>query len=118
MELATLATIAVSYLVTEIKNSKGVKDASNEFSSAIWHWIRPIFLKDDQPVKDLQENPDDKLNQQEVNTKILKEITRNPNSLEELKKILEENGAQKSTITQYHSGSGDNVGGNKIVYGK
>lgn len=118
----TLIASAVGYLVSSIKSSKAGKEAGEEMSSAIWQWIRPVFLKDDEPLTDLQSNPDDQDNQTEVGLKIKKHLKKNPDAqpaLEAIIKALQEQGEAPSQvkITQHHSGSGDNVGGNKIVNG-
>lgn len=42
---ATIAA-AASYIINEIKNSKGGKKASDEMSIAIWDWVKPVFLKE------------------------------------------------------------------------
>jgi len=116
MDVITLATAAVTYLVTSIKNSKGGEKATDEFSSAVWNWIRPIFIKDDSPVNDLKENPDSQDNQDEIKLKIKKHLEKNPSGINELLGLLQTDASfNQPTFTQNHFGIGDNVLGNKIV---
>lgn len=113
----------LGYLVSAIKKSKGGQQASDELSTAIWEWVRPIFLKDDEPLEDLKKDPDNPINQQDVGTKIQKYLAKNPDAQASLEALLEklkkagENPAAVS-IKQTHYGTGDNVGGDKTVYNK
>jgi len=118
----TLIASAVGYLVSNIKSSKTGKQAGEEMSCAIWDWVRPIFLKDDEPLTDLQSNPDDSDNQTEVGLKIKKHLKKHPDAQRELEAAIATMKAQGETpvqvkFTQYHSGTGDNIGRDKIVNG-
>ena len=120
MVLETLIGSAVGYLVSSIKKSKGGKQAGDELSTAIWEWVRPLFLKDDEPLTDLKDAPDDQDNQQRVALKIKTHIKKNPDAEGELKAILEKLQAEgeepaQIKITQTHYSSGDNIGRDKIV---
>ncbi|KAA3621835.1 MAG: hypothetical protein DWQ02_27035 [Bacteroidetes bacterium] len=91
-------------------------------STAIWDWVRPLFLKDDEPITDLKADPDDQDNQEAVAIKVKKHLKKNPDAsgdLESIIKALQEAGEEPSSvkITQIHYGTGDNVGGDKIVNG-
>lgn len=122
MAIETLSATAIGYLLSSIKNSKGATQASDELTSSIWEFIRPIFLKDDEPIEDLKKDPESKLNQTIVSSKIQKFLEKNPNEIKNLEEILTKlkeedvpfNGIK---ITQNHSGSGDNIGRDKIVKG-
>lgn len=117
MEIATLATAAVTWLIANIKNSKGAEKASSEVSTAIWDWVRPIFLKDDEPLKDLEVSPDNTDNQQEVTLKVKKYLEKNPNEVASLTALLKNEGVDKTyRINQQHFGTGDNIGRDKITY--
>lgn len=123
MALETLAATAVGYLVAAIKKSKGGQQAAEELSTSVWEWMRPLFLKDEEPLNDLKQDPEDVDNQQEVQAKVKKDLKKHPERLKELELILEklqlEGQAPATTIIQQtHSGSGDNVGGDKNIYGK
>lgn len=123
MPISTLIPAALGYLVSAIKKSKGGQEASDELSSAIWEWVRPIFLKDDEPLEDLKKDPDNPVNQQDVGTKIQKHLDKNPEAQTSLEALLEklEKGGEKPasvSIQQTHYGTGDNVGGDKTVYNK
>ena len=59
-------------------------------------------------------------NQQEVSIKIKKHIKNNPEEAKALEQLLEKlgnTGAIPSQIKQTHYGTGDNVGGDKIING-
>ena len=123
MALETVIATTIGYLVSSIKNSKGGQQAADEVSSSIWNWIRPIFLKDDEPLEDLKKEPDNPVNQQDVGTKIQKYLSKNPeavSSLEALLEKLEKAGEKPASVSikQTHYGKGDNVGGDKNVYKK
>ena len=50
---------AAGYIVNEIKKSKGAKQATDELSTGIWEWVRPIFLKDEKKlIEKIEENPE------------------------------------------------------------
>jgi len=122
MILEKLASSALGYLVTAILKSKGGQQAADETSVALWDWVSPIFLKDDEAIEDLKKEPNDKDNQQEVALKIKKHLKKNPESENGLKALLEKLEASDEKpaslqIIQTHSGTGDNVGGNKITNG-
>lgn len=121
--IQALTSGALGYLVSAIKKSKGGQQAGDELSTAIWEWIRPIFLKDDEPLEDLKKEPDSSTNQHDVGIKIQKYLEKNPDALSPLKDLLDklEKGGEKPasvSIIQTHSGSGDNVGGDKNVNSK
>jgi hypothetical protein len=118
----TLIASAVGYLVSSIKNNKTGQQAGEEISTAIWEWVRPIFLKDDEPLTDLQSDPDNPDNQTEVSLKIKKHLKKNPDAqttLETIVKELKDKGKvpAQTKITQIHHGSGDNIGRDKIING-
>lgn len=117
MDLITMATAAVGYLVSEIKNSKGGKTALDEMSSAIWQWVRPLFLKDDAPIQDLVKEPDLKLNQEEVALKIRKHLTNNPQEVEALAKMLEIAGGNSTGNKINMTGATIISGGNTSITG-
>lgn len=118
----TLVASAIGYLVSSIKKSKGGKQAGEEMSTAIWKWVRPLFLKDDAPLTDLQSDPDNQDNQMEVGLKIKKHLSKNPGAqidLEAIIRELQDKGEKPAQIqiTQVHHGSGDNIGRDKIIKG-
>ncbi len=116
MEPASIAAAVVAYIVSEFRNNEGLKKASNELSSAIWGWVRPLFLKDEQPLIDLKSNPSDVLNQQDVQNKIHKAIIKDPEMAQSLLDLLNHKELGNSNIiNQISTGTGDNVGGNKYV---
>jgi len=123
MEVVTLAAAAVTYLVASIKKSKGFEKASEEMSLGLWNWVRPLFIKDDTPLIDLKDDPDNDTNQKEVELKITKYIQKNEENKNSLLVILEnlkqqgiDVGSTTNIISQYHYGEGDIIGRDK--YGK
>lgn len=46
MVIPTLATAAAGYIVKSLTDSEGAKTAGKELSTALWQWVRPLFLKD------------------------------------------------------------------------
>ena len=55
----SMIAAAAGYVVNEIKKSKGAQQASDELSTAIWEWMRPLFLKDDETLtQKIEEDPD------------------------------------------------------------
>ena len=122
MAISSLVLSAVSYLAGSISKSKGGKTAGDEFSEALWNWVRPIFIKDDEPLEELKAKPDDSNNQTMVALKVEKFLEKNEGEVKTLQDILAKLKGSESkkagvNITQTHFGSGDNVGGNKIVKG-
>lgn len=121
--MEALALAAVGYLVKAIKDNKALDSFQNDFIGATVDWIRPIFLvedKESEDLTDLKEAPDDADNQAVVKSKIQKHLKKNPESAEKLQAIIDKLKAADvppATITMTHYGSGDNVGGNKIVNG-
>lgn len=123
MIIETLIGTTVGYLASSIKKSKGSEHAVDEMSTAIWEWIRPLFLKEekeDEALIDLKSNPDDQDNQDAVAIKIKKYLKKNPDAqtgLEAIIKDLQDKGEEPAQvkITQTHYGTGDNIGRDKIV---
>ena len=122
MAISSLVLTALSYLAGSIKESDGVKNAKNELSQSLWEWVRPIFLVDEEPLNELKANPEDDIIQTEIASKMERYIRKHPNKESELKKLIEsfkhsESKTNPIQVSQVHSGSGDNVAGNKIVKG-
>ena len=123
MVLETLIGSAIGYLVSSVKKSKGGAQAADEMSTAIWDWIRPLFLKDekeDEALMDLKADPDDQDNQDAVAIKLKKYLKKNPEAqtvLETIIRELQEKGVEPAQvkISQTHYGTGDNIGRDKIV---
>lgn len=60
--ISTMAGTVVGYLASILKKNKSFHDFTQDFSSAVVEWIRPLFLRDDNTPKDvlldLQKKPD------------------------------------------------------------
>lgn len=79
----------LGYLISNIKKSKGAQKAGDELSTAIWDWVHPIFLKDEKPLKDLQDNPDAEGNQKEVAIKVKEHLANHPAEVSQLETLLQ-----------------------------
>lgn len=122
-------TVAIStivgYLAKKLKDNKSIQGFFDDFTEATVNWIKPIFIREDgspkDSLKDLQENPDSKAQQNVVKGNLEVALEKNPQAasfLQDMLKVIREKdptAPQGNIITQYHTGSGDNVGGNKIV---
>lgn len=122
--MEALALAAVGYLVKAIKDNKALDNFQNDFIGATVNWIRPLFLRDDKSekdqLKDLKEKPDSASKQTAVKAEIQEYLEENPTQAAELQKLIDQlNQANIPpagiNITQTHYGSGDNVGGDKII---
>lgn len=120
--ISTTAMISavVGYLAKSFKDNKSVKDFFNEFTDAAIRDIKPIFLKpDDEPhetVKKLQQNPDSPAKQNAVIATIESEVEDQPALAQPLKALYEAIQNKQGNTFQFHSGSGDNVAGDKKTY--
>lgn len=85
---ALVATL-IGYLARTVKDSKVAEGAIDELAQATWNWIRPIFLKDDEPITDLKKDPEDTVNLQLVEATVIKHLRNNPDRIEELKALVE-----------------------------
>ncbi|MDX1942520.1 MAG: hypothetical protein SFU99_18290 [Saprospiraceae bacterium] len=119
MVIETLVTTFLGYLVGNIKKSKGATQAGDELSTAIWKWVRPIFLKDDEPLKDLQANPDAETNQKEVAVKIEKHLAKNPTEVPALEALLQQLAAsgEKPQGNVYNFGNVEKQVNNPTIQG-
>jgi len=126
IETVALAGTVVGYLVKSLKENKDFKKFTSDFTTAtINEIIRPIFLVDDEKpskiLSDLQENPDDMLNQESAKIEIAKLINKKPENLQLLKEMVSfinsnaESISSGNIINQQHFGQGDNIGGNKYT---
>lgn len=118
--METLALAAVGYMISSIKNSKGGKTASNELSTAIWNWIKPIFIQEDKElVNQFEENPEDEDTQSEMKLKVKRKAKNDSefaSHLATLVKKAQDAGETPAgiTINQYNT-YGDNIGRDKII---
>lgn len=69
--MGLITTAAFSTIINSLLSTKGGKEAKDEFSSAVWNWIKPLLIKEDeQLVKDLEEKPDDEKLQKKLQLKL------------------------------------------------
>ena len=103
MVLETLIASAAGYIIKDIKDSKGGKQAQDELSVGIWNWIRPLFLEDDPKTLEKIEKTDPDKAQPLVELAIEKKAT-DKAFIEELEKKV--NAMEKA---------GNTSGGNRMV---
>lgn len=85
--LASLITAVCTATLLGITKSKGAKQASDEFSVAVWNSVKPYLIKEDEKATDkIEDNPDDPKSQILLEHNLEKIIENNP----ELQKELEE----------------------------
>ena len=125
METLKFAGAVIGYLSKKLSQNKNFDDFTSDFASATIDWIRPLFLKDDneedQVLKDLKSDPEDSLFQEAAKIRIATFIKKNPEFKKILKELVSEIESKEGAMTsgynviQTHSGTGDNIGRDKIV---
>lgn len=78
---AMIATV-VGYLAKTLKDEKPIQSFFSEFTEATVNWIKPLFIKDDEPtdvLKNLQEDPADDLNQSDAQNAITRNVRKTDN---------------------------------------
>lgn len=102
----------VGYMAKTFSDSKSFKDFTNDFSSAVVDWIKPLFLKEDDSPKEvlekLQKTPASETKQEAVCAHIKSDLEDNPMNIAFLKtmydKIKEkERNGESITITNSRS---------------
>jgi hypothetical protein len=85
----------VGSIITSLMASKGGETAKREFSEALWQWVRPVFLKDDEEQAELAGVPSlanrleaDPSNE-EAQRQLAEEISRKTRYKQDLQKALE-----------------------------
>lgn len=76
-----------------ISDTEGAKTAKKELSSAIWAWIRPIFLKDDpeageKALTQVKAAPSAPESQELVKSKLTDYLSANPEAVKQLQELL------------------------------
>ncbi len=115
---STMIAATAGYIVNAITTSKGAKQAKNEISLEIWNWIKPIFIKEDEKfIEDLVKDPEKMkpVLEYQIKRKTENDIDFSKQLLEYIKKTQANSEKSSVVITQTHSGTGDNVGGDKIT---
>ncbi len=100
LEIGTLAATAVGYIIGGIKNSKGLKQASDDISTEIWKWIKPIFIKEgkEKTVEKIEKDPDKYKSSIEIAIEEIAE--KDKNFAEELEKWLKKTPKGSELITE------------------
>ncbi|MDZ4786363.1 MAG: hypothetical protein SGJ02_09845 [bacterium] len=96
----------VSYLGKSLAGSGELKRFIADFTDATVRWVRPLFLKDDEPLKQFEKLPLDELNQSEMAIKIAKELRQNASMKEGILSLFNkiENQNQGDIFTQQSTG--------------
>jgi hypothetical protein len=92
MILETMAISAITYLGHSLLDSKGAKAAKDEATSALWSWVRPIFLKDEEKQQALQQfeaEPAKAEHQQAMIQTTQQHLQAHPEQAEQLEVLLE-----------------------------
>ncbi|MEZ5040518.1 MAG: hypothetical protein R2828_11510 [Saprospiraceae bacterium] len=77
---AMIATV-VGYLAKSLKDQKPLQAFFSEFTEATVNWIKPLFIKDDQPkevLENLQKDPADALNQSDAQNALARGLRDTP----------------------------------------
>ncbi len=121
MDITTIAAAAITFSLPFLK--KAGEKMSEKIGEDFWTKIKKIFTSDKQKklVENLEKNPEDAKTQGAIEA-ILDEKIDNDELLKKELILLIENAKQKganlimgNSITQNHTGTGDNVGGDKII---
>lgn len=115
-----MAMAALGYILKAVKSSKGGQEASNEISTAIWEWVRPIFLKEDEDlVSELEKNPEDQDIQEELKLRLKRKAKNDHDFGSKLANMISQaqsNGEIGAKTIVQNNTYGDNVGGNKTTF--
>ena len=115
----TLVFKAVEFIIKGIKNSKGGKQATDEISTKAWNWLRPKLIKKDiDAVNKIEQNPEKySVLGEHLVTELVKNEEFKADLMEWINKInSKENEKSSSTTNMIHTGSGDNIGGDKHIH--
>ena len=130
MNKEALIEKTVDYLL-ELFGKTGAKKIGTDISNAVsnewlilWNKIKPLFIqeiRDEKLIKLLEEKPTEKRTETQLNSHFFNEIDGKPELETLLKTIIEdfENKIDRKAqhiVNQHHTGSGDNVAGDKIVH--
>ena len=108
-----ITSTAISFLLKGLAATKAGKKATEDMSAALWQWIEPLLLKDDESiVKDLEKSPEDEDLQAELLLK-LKRKAKNDDAFaallkDKLKAAAGSSSGEIRIINQTHSGGGNN----------
>ena len=123
-----MASAVVAYLAKTFSDSKSFKDFTNEFSSAVVNWIKPLFLKEDREtpkevLEKLQKNPDSKPKQNAVISHIESDLEDNPDNISlvrEMYSVLKDKEKKGEAIRITNSRNiamGDVNAGGSVIFG-
>lgn len=122
MSHSDLATMVLRAILPVLK-SKSVKTNKVDFAEAIdnekllmWKKISSLFIKEE-VFDDLRSSPENKVYRKGFEYVLTKKLEGNNKLANDLLEILSNSrkGGETKIVNQTHSGSGDNVGGDKIL---
>ena len=118
MDMSIVAAQAVGFLIPYLV--KGGEAIASGLGKDLWELIKKPFHSDREKkiVEDVQRQPEDLEQHGMLKLKLAEKLEENPMLLQELMALMVklQAGAQNvTTISQTHSGTGDNIGGNKII---
>ena len=123
-----MASAVVGYLAKMFSDSKSFKDFTNEFSSAVVSWLKPLFLKEDEKtpkevIEKLQKTPDSKPKQSAVISHIESDLEDNPDNISFIKEMYsvlkdkEKKGEAITIINSRNIALGDVNAGGSVIFG-
>ncbi|MGC4038407.1 MAG: hypothetical protein QM764_20755 [Chitinophagaceae bacterium] len=117
MDISIVATQALAFLSPYL--AKGGEAIASGLGKDLWELIKKPFRSDKEKklVDDLQQKPGDLEQRGMVKQKLSEKLEEDPELLKELVAVIGklQQAGNVANITQTHSGTGDNVGGNKII---
>lgn len=95
MVLEGLVAGAIGYVAKSLASSEGAKTASKEMSTAIWEWIRPLFLKEVEEeenqtkvIEQFEAAPEKTEHQKPIVAVVTKHLSEHPDKIKELQNLL------------------------------
>ena len=120
MDIKAVAGKIAGYVIPFFKKSKTIKQISQEIGDAadnelsiLWNAVKGCFIEEYE-----EETPiDDTFEAEDIKTLIKSELKRADDATKaNIEKALEQKSNATTHIQQTHTGTGDNVGGDKKVY--
>jgi hypothetical protein len=119
MDTSTIVSQALTFLAPFL--TKGGEELVSGAAKDLWQLIKKPFTtdKEKQLLRGLEKSPGDLEQRGMVKLKLTEKLDEDPHLLNEivslLAKLQSQQGAKTSVGIQHHTGSGDNVAGDKII---
>lgn len=120
MDIATLTAQALAFLTPYLV--EGGKEITKEVGKDLWELVKSPFKSDKEKalIEELEKHPTNEKNIAKVEYVLSEKLESDSTLTEQLllliMKLSETQKVQNIQINQNHSGSGDNIAGNKIVH--